>query len=155
MKNKETLEEFTKEVLEDVFFTNISEYKKAEKLIEIGAKWQQERMIAMLKVEDQEVERGVTITHVGKQETLEEAIDIISKEEEKCVNGCKYYYGGEIRHHKSCHYYSESFSKMYDDLQEKQERMIDMLKEFIHAFDEENLHLYQQEKLEEAKKLIK
>ena len=41
-KGIETLEEFIKEVLEDEFFTNISEYKKAERLIDIGAKWQQE-----------------------------------------------------------------------------------------------------------------
>jgi hypothetical protein len=43
MKNKETLEEFIKEVLQDEFFTNISEHKKAERLIEIGAKWQSEQ----------------------------------------------------------------------------------------------------------------
>jgi hypothetical protein len=40
---KETLEEFINEELEDVFFTNISKRKEAERLIEIGAKWQQER----------------------------------------------------------------------------------------------------------------
>ena len=40
---KETLEDFTKEVLQDEFFTNMAEYGKAERLIEIGAKWQQER----------------------------------------------------------------------------------------------------------------
>jgi len=40
---KETLEDFTKEVLQDEFFTNIAEYGKAERLIEIGAKWQQKR----------------------------------------------------------------------------------------------------------------
>ena len=41
---QETLEEFIKEVLQDEFFTNIAEYGKAERLIELGAKWQQERM---------------------------------------------------------------------------------------------------------------
>jgi hypothetical protein len=41
---KETLEDFTKEVLQDEFFTNIAEYGKAERLIEIGAKWQEERL---------------------------------------------------------------------------------------------------------------
>jgi hypothetical protein len=40
---KETLEDFTKEVLQDEFFTNIAEYGKAERLIEIGTKWQAER----------------------------------------------------------------------------------------------------------------
>ena len=43
MKKQETLEEFIKEILQDEFFTNIAEYEKAERLIEIGAKWQQER----------------------------------------------------------------------------------------------------------------
>lgn len=52
MKNKETLEEFIKEVLEDEFFTNISEYKKAERLIEIGAKWQAERMYSEQQLRD-------------------------------------------------------------------------------------------------------
>lgn len=41
---QETLEEFIKEELQDEFFTNISEYKKAERFIQIGAEWQQERM---------------------------------------------------------------------------------------------------------------
>jgi hypothetical protein len=40
---QETLEEFINEELEDVFFTNISKRKEAERLIELGAKWQQER----------------------------------------------------------------------------------------------------------------
>ena len=40
---QETLEEFINEELEDVFFTNISKRKEAERLIEMGAKWQQER----------------------------------------------------------------------------------------------------------------
>lgn len=40
---KETLEEFIKEVLNEEFFTNISEYRKAERLMELGAKWNQER----------------------------------------------------------------------------------------------------------------
>jgi len=45
MKNKkETIGEFIKEELEDIFFTNISKRKEAERLIELGAKWQQERM---------------------------------------------------------------------------------------------------------------
>ena len=48
---KETLEDFTKEVLQDEFFTNIAEYGKAERLIEIGAKWQQERSYSEEEVE--------------------------------------------------------------------------------------------------------
>jgi len=43
MNKEEKLDEFIKEVLESETFPNISEYKKAERLIEIGAKWQEER----------------------------------------------------------------------------------------------------------------
>ena len=39
--------------------------------------------------------------------------------EKKCVAGCKSFEGGEIRHHKDCSFYPESFSKMYDDLKSK------------------------------------
>ena len=37
----------------------------------------------------QELERGITITHVGKQETLEEAIDRIAKEDGYDIEGSK------------------------------------------------------------------
>ena len=50
------------------------------------------------------------------KETLEQSV------ENKCVAGCKHYYGGEIKHHKDCVYYPESFSKMYDDLKWRQEQ---------------------------------
>jgi hypothetical protein len=33
-----------------------------------------------------------------------------------CQAGCKAYYGGERKHHKDCVHYSESFTKLYDDL---------------------------------------
>ena len=42
----------------------------------------------------------------------------------KCVAGCKHFTGGEIKHHKDCPYYPESFSKMYDDLEEKVKKLI-------------------------------
>jgi hypothetical protein len=41
---QEILEAFSKEVLEDEFFANISEHRKAERFIELGANWQAERM---------------------------------------------------------------------------------------------------------------
>ena len=34
----------------------------------------------------------------------------------ECVPGCISYDGGEKKHHKDCPYYSESFTKRYDDL---------------------------------------
>jgi hypothetical protein len=48
--------------------------------------------------------------------------NVILPEEDKCVPGCKHFYGGEIKHHKDCFYYNDSFSKMYDDLKVQQER---------------------------------
>lgn len=33
-----------------------------------------------------------------------------------CQAGCKYFSGGEVKHHKDCVHYPESFSKMYDDI---------------------------------------
>lgn len=47
---KETIEEFIKEVLNEEFFTNISEYRKAERLMELSAKWQQEKSYSQLDV---------------------------------------------------------------------------------------------------------
>jgi hypothetical protein len=44
MNKDETIQEFIKEVLDSETFPNIAEYKKAERLIEIGAKWQEGRM---------------------------------------------------------------------------------------------------------------
>lgn len=41
---------------------------------------------------------------------------------EKCVAGCMAFTGGELRHHKDCPFYPESFSKMYDDLKKELER---------------------------------
>jgi len=34
---------------------------------------------------------------------------------DKCRVGCKVFTGGEIRHHRDCVFYPESFSKMFDD----------------------------------------
>lgn len=36
-----------------------------------------------------------------------------------CEAGCKYFSGGEIRHHQDCVNYEESFSQMYDVLKAK------------------------------------
>lgn len=34
--------------------------------------------------------------------------------EEKCIAGCKTYYGGEKKHHKDCPFYPDSLSEYYD-----------------------------------------
>lgn len=38
---------------------------------------------------------------------------------QNCKTGCKNFYGGEIRHHKECIYYSESLSRILDELEEQ------------------------------------
>lgn len=37
----------------------------------------------------------------------------------ECQAGCKAFTGGEIRHHKDCVFYPESFSEMYDNVVEQ------------------------------------
>lgn len=34
--------------------------------------------------------------------------------EEKCIAGCKTFYGGEKKHHKDCPFYPDSLSEYYD-----------------------------------------
>jgi len=34
----------------------------------------------------------------------------------KCVNSCKEFEGGEIKHHKDCDFYPDSLSRYYDEL---------------------------------------
>lgn len=41
----------------------------------------------------------------------------------KIIIPSKHFTGGEKRHHKDCFYYPESFSKMYDDLKEQNEKL--------------------------------
>jgi hypothetical protein len=45
--------------------------------------------------------------------------------------------------------------EMESKKQQKYDEMLAMLEELIHAFDGENLHSYQEERLEEAEQLIK
>ena len=37
----------------------------------------------------------------------------------KCVAGCMSYYGGELKHHKSCPFYHNSLSEMFDKMAEQ------------------------------------
>lgn len=41
----------------------------------------------------------------------------------RCIAGCKIYGGYERKHHKDCPFYPESLSKLYDDIQAKNEQM--------------------------------
>jgi hypothetical protein len=76
INKQETLEEFIKDVLQDEFFTNIAEYKKAERLIQIGAKWQAEQLFKDDVI--QTLEKGIALL-LKKQERMygeEEVLDI-------------------------------------------------------------------------------
>ncbi len=55
---------------------------------------------------------------------------------DKCQAGCKIFTGGEIRHHKDCVFYPESFSKMYDDLQEENDKLMLLRTEAYHENEE-------------------
>lgn len=75
--NKETLKEFINEELEDVFFTNISKRKEAERLIELGAKWQAEKMyseeeVKLAFIEGHNVCRCITDNTYESKECFEE-----------------------------------------------------------------------------------
>ena len=52
---------------------------------------------------------------------------MINEKEKKCETGCKVYTGGEVKHHKDCIFYPESFSKMYDDLKVENKELKDKL----------------------------
>jgi hypothetical protein len=77
------------------------------------------------------------IEKMKNKETLEQSV------ENKCVAGCKHYYGGEIKHHKDCVYYPESFSKMYDDLkwQQEQDKKLYSEEDMKYAFDSGRVRL--------------
>ena len=48
--------------------------------------------------------------------TIERFKRSITLREPKCANGCKHFYGGEIKHHKDCQYYPDSMSKNFDEM---------------------------------------
>jgi len=57
----------------------------------------------------------------------------VAEEEDACETGCKYFHGGEIKHHKDCFYYPESLTEMYDKLKTKDKKLITKLADDICA----------------------
>lgn len=55
----------------------------------------------------------------------------------QCEAGCKRFSGGEVRHHKYCVHYPESFSKMYDELRLDKKELLEMLEKVSYQLDEE------------------
>lgn len=45
----------------------------------------------------------------------------------ECAAGCKKFTGGEIRHDKNCIYYEESFTQMYDKLEQRYNKTVEAL----------------------------
>jgi hypothetical protein len=43
-------------------------------------------------------------------------INLKIMKEKKCVNGCKKFEGGEVKHHKHCDFYPDSLTRYYDEL---------------------------------------
>lgn len=43
--------------------------------------------------------------------------------ENGCEAGCKMYTGGEIKHHQDCQHYTQSMSKLHDDIQNEVEKL--------------------------------
>lgn len=69
---------------------------------------------------------------------------------EKCAAGCKAYTGDEIRHHKDCIFYPESFSKRFDALEKA-------LKDMYFAYtnkDGETPHQFEEEAIKQYKDLF-
>ena len=55
----------------------------------------------------------------------------VAEEEDVCETGCRYFHGGEVRHHPDCIFYPESFTKMYDDLRIEHERFENDIKRIM------------------------
>lgn len=80
-------------------------------------------------------------------EKCQERFPAVAEEEDACETGCRHFHGGEIRHHKDCYFYPESFSKMYDDLVEEHESfkidikriMIEMSSEILKNIGKPNI----------------
>lgn len=60
-------------------------------------------------------------------------------EGKNCQAGCKHFTGGEVRHHKDCQYYKDSFSEMYDLLRAEVDRFTKDEKLLIQTLREEFL----------------
>jgi hypothetical protein len=69
---QEILEAFSKEVLEDEFFANISEHRKAERFIELGANWQAERMYSEEEVIEIILAKNAQLGIIGKTAEVKE-----------------------------------------------------------------------------------
>ena len=69
---QEILEAFSKEVLEDEFFTNISEHRKAERFIELGANWQAESMYSEEEVIEIILAKNAQLGIIGKTAEVKE-----------------------------------------------------------------------------------
>ena len=56
-------------------------------------------------------------------------------EELVCAAGCTAFYGGEIRHHKGCPFYPESYTKMHEDLVAANNELIDEYNELLEEYE--------------------
>lgn len=62
--------------------------------------------------------------------------------ENDCINGCKVFTGGEIKHHKDCPNYPESLSKAYDDLVRYNNDLVECITAMIEASESRDLKTF-------------
>lgn len=64
-------------------------------------------------------------SHIGGK-TVQEVAEVLRELESrrKCCAGCEMFAGGEIRHHRDCTFYPDSFSEMFDNAENKIERLL-------------------------------
>jgi len=69
----------------------------------------------------------------------------------RCESGCKAFTGGEIKHHKDCQHYSESLSKVCDDLEQQIKDLKEQVKEGQFYYEEYKKQKQQIRKLRKVK----
>lgn len=87
------------------------------------------RIHSMLELQDFVSEHGITgllkFRNIGSK-TIQEITEVLREIESnrKCCAGCKAFAGGEIRHHRDCTFYPDSFSESHDNAESKIERLL-------------------------------
>lgn len=92
-----------------------------------------------------------------QQPTSGEAAEKAGSAEPKCESSCKIFTGGEIRHHKDCVFYPESFSEMYDLrlLEQSEESQEDLIEDFMNTIDPHGSIIFTRDDVEAAKSKFK
>ena len=82
---------------------------------------------------------GMEFTQVTKQTENVSCDDLSNMDVIKCVTWCNRYYGGEVRHHIDCPYYPESMTKILDDTEAVNNKLLWVLKKVIPIVDDKRI----------------